>query len=134
MLCGVCSNINVDELIPVPALLQAGVISGTAHHVSYEDLEKAAENGCILCKIIDSSPTRLGKNPSKTSRMRKFQVQLKMLLQGSQNPGYQGGTKLLVACGGDIIARFEAYVLRGRTDWLMSRSILTHYRISTGAV
>jgi len=134
MLCSVCSNINVDELIPVPALLQAGVISGTAHHVSYEDLKKAAENGCVLCKTIDSSPIRIRKNRAKTSKMREFPVQLKMLLHGNQNPGYQGGMKLLVACGGDIIANFETYVPRGRNNWLMSRSILIHYRIRTCAI
>lgn len=116
MLCSVCTNINVDELIPAPALLQAGVISGTAHHASYEDLEDAAKNGCFLCKNIDSSSARVGKQSAKINEMRKFPVQLKMLLQGNANPGYQGGTKLLVSCGGGIIASFEAYVPRGRTD------------------
>jgi hypothetical protein len=52
---------------------------------------------------------------AKIKRIRKFPVQLKMLLQGNQSSEYQGGTKLLVACGGDIIANFESYVVRGKT-------------------
>lgn len=115
MLCSVCSNVNVDELIPATSLLQSGVVSGTAHHPSYEELENAATNGCSLCRIIDSSLIRLGKQSAKIKRVGRFPVQLKMLLQGNANPGYQGGTKLLVTCGGQIIANFEAYVPRGRT-------------------
>jgi hypothetical protein len=115
MLCNVCSNINVDELIPAPALFRAGVVSGTGHHARYEDVENAAKNGCLLCKIIDGSLTRLSKQQAKINRMRKFPVKLKMLLHGNQNPGYQGGTKLFVTCGGEIIANFEAYAPRGRT-------------------
>lgn len=134
MLCSVCGNINVDDLIPAPALLQSGVISGTTHHASYEDLEDAAKNGCVLCKTIHGSSTGSGKQPAKINRMRKFPVQLKLLLQGNANPGYQGGTRLVVSCGGGIIASFEAYVPRGRTNGFMSCLILTRRRINTCAV
>jgi hypothetical protein len=134
MLCSACSNIDVDELIPEPVLLQAGVMSGTGHHASYEDLEDAAKNGCVLCKIVHSSSIRSGKQSAKFNRARKFPVRLKMLLQGNANPGYQGGTKFLFACGGEIIANFEVYIFQGRVKWLMSRVILTHHRISPCAV
>ena len=115
MLCSVCSNINVDELIPTLALLSAGVISGTSYHASYEDLEHASRSGCELCNTIESSFPKSGIQQAKIKRMRKFPMHLKMLLRGNQSTDYQGGTKLLIACGGDIIATFEAYVARGRT-------------------
>jgi hypothetical protein len=114
MLCNVCSNVNIDDLIPTPLLLQSGVVSGARHHASYEDLENASRNGCELCKIIESSSSNSIIQQAKIKRMRKFPVHLKMLLQGNQSPEYQGGTKLLVACGGDIIANFESYVVRGK--------------------
>lgn len=115
MLCSVCSSIDVDELIPSPAILQEGVVSGTGHHASYKDLENAARNGCDLCMIIESSSVSSVRQSAKFKRGRQFPVQLKLLLQGNANPGYQGGSRLLVACGGEIIANFEAYVPRGRT-------------------
>jgi hypothetical protein len=124
MLCSVCSNINIDDLIPTPVLLQSGVVSGARHHTSYKDLENASRNGCELCRIIEDSSSKSTVQQAKIKRMRKFPVHLKMLLQGNQSPEYQGGTKLLVACGGDIIANFESYVARGKTKWLMRLLVL----------
>jgi hypothetical protein len=46
-------------------------VSGTRHHARYEDLENAAKNGCNLCKIADSSLTRLSKQQAKINRIRK---------------------------------------------------------------
>jgi hypothetical protein len=124
MLCSVCSNISIDDLIPTPVLLQSGVVSGARHHASYGELENASINGCELCRIIESSSSKSTIQQAKIKRMRKFPVHLKMLLQGNQSPEYQGGTKLLVACGGDIIANFESYVVRGKTKWLIRRLVM----------
>jgi hypothetical protein len=117
MLCSICSNIDVDELIPSPSLLRDGIISGTQHHDTYQDLENAARNGCELCKTIESSLPKTTIQQAKIKRMRKFSIHLKMVLQGNQIAEYQGGTKLLVSCSGDVIANFEAYVARGRMTW-----------------
>jgi hypothetical protein len=125
MLCSACSNINVDELIPSPSLLQAGFVSGTGHHARYVDLEAAARSGCELCRIIESSSSNSAIQLARVKRVRKFPVQLKMLLQGNQSPGYRGGTKLLVTCGGEILAKFEAYVARGRNKWIIAHMALT---------
>lgn len=113
MLCSICRSINIDELIPPPGHLDSGVISGTLHHASFGDLMNAGKNGCKLCEIIQGSSSQSVAQLARRERMRNFPVQLKMLLQGRENPGYEGGSKLLVACGGAIIANFEVYISRG---------------------
>jgi len=133
MLCDVCSNIDVDELIPAPAILETGILSGARHHSSYQDLVNAAKDGCKLCKTIEDISKKLVKQPTKLSRMHKLPVQLKMRLQGHANPEYQGGSMLWVTCGGGIIANFEVYILRGTTTLLIRDSGVTYSRVRTYA-
>jgi hypothetical protein len=110
MLCNICSNINVDELIPPR---ESDVLSGTRQHGTYHALEAAAKAGCDLCKAIETIAVNMVNQPARLNRIRQLPVQLKMRLQGSTRPQYQGGSKLMVSCGATIIAQMEIYVLRG---------------------
>jgi hypothetical protein len=107
MLCDICSNINIDELIP---LGQSDRHSGTHHHASYQALENAAKAGCELCRVIEIISTI---EPAMLNRIRQLPVRLKMRLHSSASSFYQGGSRLMVSCGATIIAQVEAYVPRG---------------------
>ena len=110
VLCNICSNINVDELIPAR---KSDNLSGTTQHASYEALENAAKAGCDLCKIIETIAVDTATGLARLNRIRRLAVQLKMRLQGSASPQYQGGSRLLVSCGATPIAQMEVYVPRG---------------------
>ena len=110
MLCNVCSNINVDELIPPQ---ESDILSGTRQHATYQALEDAAKAGCDLCKAIEALAVDMVTQPARLNRMRKLAVQLKMRLPGGASSEYQGGSKLMVSCGATIIAQMEVYVPRG---------------------
>lgn len=112
MLCDKCKSIDVDKLIPPEESLKAGVVSGTRHHASFADLEDAAKAGCEFCTAIERCTISLIKQPQIRRRLASRPVDLKMILKGHANPGYQGGSRLWASCEGKIIAQLEVFVPR----------------------
>ncbi len=125
MLCEICSNIDVDALIPIPAILESGIFSGTRHHSSLERLGAASKAGCDLCKTIETLAVEQVQN-ARLNRLRQLPVWLKMRMQGADSPDYQGASRLLVSVGAMIIAELEAYIPRGVVRQHKSLSLMTN--------